>query len=118
MLVKTKPAEDRFSIHNASVQLCALETIFSPAELDLIGSYAREMQLDWGALDILRDCQSQKIYVVDVNKTDTGPAVDLSFRDREILKRETAGAFREMVQEQARCLGNKTSQLKGSPDPN
>jgi len=106
VLVKTKPAEDRFSIHNASVQLCALETIFSPAELDLIGSYAREMQLDWGALDILRDCQSQKIYVVDVNKTDTGPAVDLSFRDREILKRETAGAFREMVQEQARCLGN------------
>lgn len=100
VLVKTKPASDRFSIHNETVRLRPLEQVFSPAEHDLIERYAREMQLDWGALDILRERQSQKIYVVDVNKTDTGPAVDLSFKDREILKRETARAFRQMVQEQ------------------
>jgi hypothetical protein len=101
VLVKTKPAADRFSIHNASVRLCPLDKIFSPVELDLIERYACEMQLDWGALDILRDRHSQKIYVVDVNKTDTGPAVDLSFKDREVLKREIARAFREMIHEQA-----------------
>jgi len=101
VLVKTKPMGDRFSIHNETVQLFPPEQVFSPAELDLIERYAREMQLDWGALDILRDRQSRQIYVVDVNKTDTGPAVDLSFKDREILKRETARAFRQMVQEHA-----------------
>ncbi len=100
VLVKTKPAGDRFSIHNETVQLFSMEQVFSPGELDLIERYAREMQLDWGALDILRDRQSQKIYVVDVNKTDTGPAVDLSLKDRETLKRETSRAFRQMVQEQ------------------
>jgi hypothetical protein len=103
VLVKTKSAGDRFSIHNETVQLFPLEKVFSPGELDLIERYAREMQLDWGALDILRDRQSQEIYVVDVNKTDTGPAVDLSLKDRELLKRETSRAFRQMIQEHALC---------------
>lgn len=101
VLVKTKPESDRFSIHNASVQMRPLEHIFSPPELELIERYAKKLQLDWGALDILRDRQSQKIYIVDVNKTDTGPAVDLSLKDRETFKRETARAFREMVEEQS-----------------
>ena len=59
------------------------------------------MQLDWGAFDVLRDRASGKIYVVDVNKTDTGPAVDLSFRCRGRLKRAIAKAFREMIAERA-----------------
>jgi hypothetical protein len=101
VLVKTRPAADRFSIHNAAVRMWPLDMVFSPDELDLIERYAREMQIDWGALDILRDRQSRKIYIVDVNKTDTGPAVDLSLRDRENVKRATAHAFRQMIQEQA-----------------
>jgi hypothetical protein len=72
------------------------------------------MQLDWGALDILRDRRTQKIYVVDVNKTDTGPSVDLSFRDREILKREMARAFRQMVREHVRRHEKPATVLPGS----
>jgi hypothetical protein len=114
VIVKTKPAGDRFSIHNETVRLCSLEQIFSAAERDLIERYAGEMQLDWGALDILRDRRTQKIYVVDVNKTDTGPAVDLSFRDREILKREMARAFRQMVREHVRRHEKPATVLPGS----
>ncbi|MES1201509.1 MAG: hypothetical protein ABUS57_08680 [Pseudomonadota bacterium] len=102
VLVKTKPAGDRFSIHNTTVRLVSLQDAFTSEEIDLIGRFAREMELDWGAIDVLRDRGSGRIYIVDVNKTDTGPAVDLSFKDREILKREIARAFRAMIEARAR----------------
>jgi hypothetical protein len=100
VLVKTKPAAERFSIHNTTVMFHELGEVFSDAETNLICRFAEEMQLDWGAFDVLRDRASGKIYVVDVNKTDTGPAVDLSLRDRGKLKRAIAAAFREMIAEQ------------------
>jgi hypothetical protein len=104
VLVKTKPATDRFSIHNATVTFRELGEVFSPSEVDLIQRFAEEMQLDWGAFDVLRDRPSGKIYVVDVNKTDTGPAVDLSMKCRERLKRAISSAFLEMVRERtAKC---------------
>lgn len=101
VLVKTKPAGDRFSIHNATVRFQPLDSIFSASEISLIRSFAEEMQIDWGAVDILRDRASGRIYVVDVNKTDTGPAVDLSLGDREKLKDALSGAFLAMVKQAA-----------------
>jgi hypothetical protein len=99
VLVKTKPAADRFSIHNATVTFHELSEVFSASEIDLLRRFAEEMELDWGAFDVLRDRLSGLIYVVDVNKTDTGPAVDLSFRCRERLKRAIAVGFRGMLAE-------------------
>ena len=101
VLVKTKPATDRFSIHNATVTFRELEDVFSVEEVDLLRRFAEEMQLDWGAFDVLRDRATNRIYVVDVNKTDTGPAVDLSLRCRGRLKRAIARAFRDMIAERA-----------------
>jgi len=102
VLVKTKPATDRFSIHNATVRFHELDKVFSRDEIAILTRFAEEMQLDWGAFDVLRDRQTGRIYVVDVNKTDTGPAVDLSFACREKLKRAISKGFFEMVEERAR----------------
>jgi hypothetical protein len=55
------------------------------------------MQLDWGGLDVLREHASGRLYVVDVNKTDTGPAVVLSWRDRARATTLLSNALREMV---------------------
>ena len=101
VLVKTKPATDRFSIHNVTVTFRELAEVFSTVEVDLIRRFAEEMQLDWGAFDVLRDRASSRIYVVDVNKTDTGPAVDLSLACRGRLKRAISRAFRQMIAERA-----------------
>jgi hypothetical protein len=97
VLVKTKSAGDRFSIHNVTVTYRELDEVFSCDEMDLLSRFAEEMQLDWGAFDVLRDRASGRIYVVDVNKTDTGPAVDLSLGDREKLKRAIGNGFRELI---------------------
>lgn len=104
VLVKSKPCKDRFSIHNTSVVFKTLDEVYSAEEIALITRFADVMQLDWAALDVLRDRVSGRIYIVDVNKTDTGPAVDLSGKDREKLKAAIAEAFGELLRERARAF--------------
>lgn len=95
--VKKKPAAARFSIQNTSVTVQAPEDVFSPAEIAQLQHFCAVMKLDWGGLDVLRERESGRLYVVDVNKTDTGPAVVLSWKDRARVTRLLADALREMV---------------------
>jgi hypothetical protein len=46
----------------------------------------------------LREHESGRLYVVDVNKTDTGPAVVLSWKDRALATKRLSQALRDMVQ--------------------
>lgn len=101
MLRKKKPLDARFSIHNQSVALFDLSQAYSEAEIGLIMRFAEAMALDCGAIDVLRDRVSGRLYIVDVNKTDTGPPVDLSWSDRAKLKRKIATAFLAMAKERA-----------------
>ena len=80
--IKKKPAGDRFSIHNLGVTVARPEAVFSADELAAIGRFLVAMACDWAGLDILRDAQSGRIYIVDVNKTDVGPIIALSWRDK------------------------------------
>lgn len=99
VVIKTKPAAKRFSIHNSTVRFAAVDDVFSADEVDLITRFCAAMRLDWGALDVLRDRESGRIYIVDVNKTDTGPAVDLSWPDRVRLTSALAEALSAFVAE-------------------
>ncbi|MEQ1490022.1 MAG: hypothetical protein ABL932_05680 [Terricaulis sp.] len=55
------------------------------------------MKLDWGGLDVLREHATGRLYVVDVNKTDTGPAVVLNWRDRTKATTLLSNALANMV---------------------
>lgn len=99
---KTRPAHLRFAIHNMTARYRALDEVFSPAHRNLLNAFAQEMGLDWAALDVLRDRAHGRIYVVDVNKTDTGPAVDLSIADREKLKKTIADGMSAMLRDRIR----------------
>jgi hypothetical protein len=96
--VKQKPAAARFSIQSTAVHVKLPEEVFSAAELAQIVRFCAVMQLDWGGLDILREHESGRLYVVDVNKTDTGPAVVLSWKDRALATKRLSQALRDMVQ--------------------
>lgn len=97
VFVKQKPAAARFSIQNTSVVVKAPEDVFSADEIEQLCRFCEAMQLDWGGLDVLREHASGRLYVVDVNKTDTGPAVVLSWRDRAKATTLLSDALREMV---------------------
>lgn len=80
--VKTKPAGRRFAIHNRAARLKTPDEVFTHSELALIGAFTARIGLDWGGLDILRDRIDGRIYIVDVNKTDVGPVIALSWSDK------------------------------------
>jgi glutathione synthase/RimK-type ligase-like ATP-grasp enzyme len=69
--VKRRPIHDRFSNMNSSVDL--VSSPFRGEEASMILSFCSEMGLDYGELDVLRDNEDGRIYVVDVNKTTFGP---------------------------------------------
>lgn len=79
--VKRRPAAARFLAPNTSVERRRPHEIYSTSELDRITAFTRAMGADWCSLDILRD-RDGRIYIVDVNKTDAGPIVALSLREK------------------------------------
>ncbi|MDQ0465548.1 hypothetical protein QO010_003337 [Caulobacter ginsengisoli] len=94
---KKKPGDNRFSIHNLSVKRHDPRDVYSPEELALIARFCAAMGLDWGGLDILRDRPSGRIYIVDVNKTDVGPVIALSWADKLVSTGMLARALGRLV---------------------
>ncbi len=94
--VKRRPAAARFLPPNATARWHSPDEIFSAPELALIGRFVRAMGADWCGLDILRDTDG-RIYIVDVNKTDAGPIVALSFAAKLGSTRVLAKALRALV---------------------
>ena len=94
---KLKPGNGRFSINNTRAVLETPGDVYSPAELALIRRFTARMGLDWGGLDILRDRHDGRIYIVDVNKTDLGPVIALSWRDKFVSMGRLAEALKRLV---------------------
>ncbi len=93
---KLKPAGSRFAIHNRKAVLRDPVEVYSPQELALIVAFNARMGLDWGGLDILRD-QDGRIYIVDVNKTDVGPVIALSWHDKIISMNRLSAALKHLL---------------------
>lgn len=97
VFIKRRPVDKRFQNTNAECVLRTPEEVFSPQELDRIAAFTRELGLDWGGLDILRDRNDGRIYIVDANKTDMGPPIALNLPDKLKATRLLAAAFRDYL---------------------
>jgi len=82
IFVKRRPLKSRFANLNSSVTLQSPDELLSTEERANIKKFAAAMGLDWGGMDILRNKEDGKIYIVDVNKTDMGPPIALSMKDK------------------------------------
>jgi hypothetical protein len=90
------------SNRNRTVQLCAAEDVLSADELRNIGRFTRSIGLDYGELDVLRDRDDGRIYIVDANKTPAGPSYRLRSSEFRRAVRTLALAFREQFLRDAR----------------
>ena len=96
--VKTRTRADRFaSGANMTVAAADPTTLFDPGELARIAAFNAAMGLDWGTLDILRDVGDGRIYIVDVNKTDVGPVLQLAMREKIASTRAIAQALVALI---------------------
>lgn len=76
---KMRPEHQRFANVNTKCGMLMPQDAFSQDEIEKLSLLARELHLDWGGMDVLRDKNDGKIYVVDVNKTDMGPPLGLGY---------------------------------------
>lgn len=97
--LKRRIKDRRFSNENHRVDLVAPDALLSKKEQQQIAAYAKAMALDFGGLDVLRDRQDGRIYIVDVNKTDMGPPSALSGPDKMKAMRGLADAFASLIDE-------------------
>ncbi len=76
VLWKSRPIARRFMSDNLDVIVKRTEEMFSLDEIQKILRLCEQMDLDIGELDVLRDRNDGRIYVVDVNRCPFGPAPD------------------------------------------
>ncbi len=95
--VKERPVKTRFSNTNCRCRLAETLDHLSPEELTKVSQFCQKMNLDWGGLDILRNAEDGKIYIVDVNKTDMGPPLALPLNEKLRSTQILGLALREAV---------------------
>lgn len=102
LYAKERPLANRFSNINTRVKLVPLSRL-SVEEQDLIREFASKMGLDLGELDLLRDRDSGRLYVVDVNKTVAGPPNHITFFEGIHAIRTVASSFeRQFLEDEKR----------------
>jgi hypothetical protein len=101
--LKRRTRDRRFSNDNHRVDLAPVDAMLSKAEQAQIAAFAQAMALDFGGLDVLRDREDGRIYIVDANKTDMGPPTALSAQEKLKAMRGLARAFAELVDERLRA---------------
>lgn len=97
--IKRRRLETRFANENSEVELARPQDLFTPEEMDRLSGLCAELGLDWGGLDVLRDCNEGRLYVVDANKTDMGPPLALPLPDKLRSTEQLANAFRAFAVE-------------------
>jgi len=90
---KRRPLERRFLNENVQVLLDEPRNCYTADEIAVIERFAASIGLDWGGVDVLRDRQSGRIFIVDANKTDMGPPVALKLGAKLRATRRMAQAF-------------------------
>lgn len=97
VFIKRRQVTKRFLNTNTEVLLRTPEEVFSAEELEQISAFTREIGLEWGGVDVLRDRADGKLYIVDANKTDMGPPIALNLPDKIKATRLLRDAFRKFV---------------------
>ena len=92
-------SEGRFSKNDREVTITDVDAVLSIDEQEKVLAFSKQMGLDFGGLDVLRNREDGRIYIVDVNKTDIGPPIALSGRQKLMAIRGLAGAFSKTVDE-------------------
>lgn len=79
--LKWKPRDNRFAFSDTRAELVRREDVLDTEETFKIIEFCSTIGLDFGELDILRDADSGRIYIIDANSTPFGPPRVLGDRE-------------------------------------
>ncbi|MDO9119192.1 MAG: hypothetical protein Q7U39_14625 [Nitrospira sp.] len=90
-----RPLERRFGFgaDNISAQVCEVSDLLSASEIGMLLQLCQKVGLDYGEVDVLRDVDDGKMYVVDINNTPFGPPKCLDRRSGALALERLSEAF-------------------------
>jgi hypothetical protein len=91
--MKYRPLAKRFGNGNTYARLASVFDLCSGEEVASITKFVRELGLEIGEIDALRDRTSGRLYIVDANNTPYGPPNNIEGRDGDLGIRWIADAF-------------------------
>ncbi len=92
--VKTRPEAVRFSRQIFSTYITNPDQTLSDTEIQKISKFCTNLGLEFGSLDILRDKDDGRIYIVDANNTPHGPK-KLTKEDAALAVQILSNAFKK-----------------------
>jgi hypothetical protein len=95
LYLKHRKVTERFQNTTTRTELAELGEHLSDAEQEQVLDFAGKMKLEYGELDILRDLDDRRIYIVDVNNTPFGPPANISNKQGEEAINILANAFKK-----------------------
>lgn len=109
-LYRKHDIRDRFGDDTIIATRVDTDTAFSKDEQAAIIRFCKTFGLDYGELDILRDKNDGRIYIVDVNNTPSGPLPDIhmSKADYDRFLGELTVLFKKMAEENMAANSNQT----------
>lgn len=90
---KIRPVARRFDSGSVRTTIEEPVDVFSKDEQQRILKTAQALGMDFGELDVIRDRITQKVYVVDANKTSISPPIHMLYHERKRAIERTAHAF-------------------------
>ena len=91
--LRNRLIKNRFINTNENVILAEVRDIFSKQEIKKIILFCKKIGLDFGELDILRNRDDGKIYIVDVNTTPWGPPNHITKNGYKIALKKLGQTF-------------------------
>ena len=79
--IKYRDIGERFKNTTVSTEVVKTTDVLSTEEIDLVNQFCTKVNFDYGELDILRNKNDGKIYIVDINNTPYGPPANTPKED-------------------------------------
>lgn len=94
--LKRRPMEKRFASQSEWARLATPDELFSADERRLITRFCETVHMEYGEIDVLRDVQSDSIYIVDVNPTPYPLTTGIDPREWARAVQQMATRFQEV----------------------
>ncbi len=95
--LKYRKIEERFKNTTIQTKLENINQILTEDEISKLNLFCKEVSLDYGELDVLRDKVTGKVFIVDVNNTPQGPPANISKADGKKALGKIAEAFGQAI---------------------
>ena len=95
LYLKHRKVTERFQNTTTRTELAELGEHLSDAEQEQVIEFAGKMKLEYGELDILRDLDDKRIYIIDVNNTPFGPPANISKKQGKEAVKILANALKK-----------------------